>query len=596
MALENKTVERSDNDHFIKRSFRSYLLPSVLSILGGNISLMVDNCVAGAALGEKALAAMGIVNPIFNGLTLFGMLICGGASALASVSIGLGSNESKKRYFTLSFYMLLIAAAVVTALGLVFLDPIVKVLGTTDELFPLVKDYVRVMFCSGAAIMFVFFPLNFFAIEGKAKVSMIMFFVMAVLDIIFDLLFVLVFHWGMTGLALATGLSSLIAVICVYPKLFKPDIGYSLVKVKDVMPDVKKIIKTGSPLALGNLYCVIRVRVLNALLVSCGGSLALAAYSCANSVDNIGLAVVSGVAQTVGPIVGVLYGERDKEGIKKTVLRAVKVGGIVTFSIWILTVVFSKQLASLFGMNTPEQTHSAALAISILNFNLVSSLISDIFIYFYMTTEHTGLSNLLTVSKGVVFNLLFAYIGSELFGFTGLLVGLAASEIFSVIPVFIIASVKKKKENCDSVLLLPNNLFDCGNYLSETILPTSENISQVAEMAGDFYGEHGLTPKQTMTVSLGIEEIMVLMAQHAIKSESDCLEFRLFITKYETILRLRCAGKWFNPLCYETEDELDNLGVKMLLKMASDISYSTNLGLNNVKITISGGNPKNESF
>jgi len=91
-----------------------------------------------------------------------------------------------------------------------------------------------------------------------------------------------------------------------------------------------------------------------------------------------------------------------------------------------------------------------------------------------------------------------------------------------------------------------------------------------------------------MKVSLGIEEIMVLMKQHAIVKESDCLEFRLFLSKDETVLRLRCAGKWFNPLNYESEDKMDNLGAKMLIKMATDISYSTNLGVNNVKITIAG--------
>ena len=589
MTVENiKTAHSNDNDHFIKRSFNSYLIPSILAILGGNISIMVDNCVAGAALGEQALAAMGIVNPVFNALTLFGLLICGGASALSSVSIGLGSNDSKRRYFTLSFYMLLIAAAVVTALGLIFIDPIVTALGASGELFPLVKDYARVLIASGIAIMFVYFPLNFFRIEGKAKVSMLMFFIMSALDIIFDLVFVLVFHWDMAGLAFATGLSCLVAVLCVFPSLFSKDMGYTLVRLKDVMPDAVKIIKIGSPLALGNLYCVVRVRIINALLITSGGSLALAAYGCANSVNNIGLAVVMGVGQTVGPLVGVLYGERDGEGIKHTVSRALKLGGMITVAIWILVVIFSRQLAAVFGMNTPEQTHAAALAISILNFNLVLSLIAEVFISYYMTTEQTGLSNLLTVFEGFIFRIVFAFIGSRLFGFIGLLAGLALSEIFSVIPVFILATVKKKKKNCDSILLLPRHLFDCGSYLSRTVPPTSESISETAEMAGDFCAEHGLTPKQSMTVSLGIEEIMVLMAQHAIKDENDCLEFRLFITEYETILRLRCAGKWFNPLSYHTEDELDNLGVKMLLKMASDISYSTNLGMNNVKITING--------
>ena len=593
MALENNTVGRSDSDYFIKRSFRSYLLPSILSILGGNISILVDNCVAGAALGEQELAAMGIVNPIFNTITAFGLLICGGASVLASISIGQGENEKKKHYFTLALYMLIAASAALTLLGNIFIDPIVRALGASGELVPLAKDYTRVLFFSSIAIMSVYFPLNFLRIEGKARVSMIMFFIMAGLDIAFDLVFVLVFPWGMMGLALATGLSSLLAVLWAMPSLFSSETGYRLVKLKGALPDMKKIIVTGSPLALGNVYCAVRVRVFNALLISCGGSLALAAYSCANSVNNVGMAVVSGVSQTVGPIVGVLYGERDRDGIKRTVSRAVKVGSIVTASMWLLSVVFSKQLAALFGMTSGVQNETAALAIAILNFNLIGSLAVNVFIYYYMTTERAGLSNLLTVSKGIVFNVLLAFIGAKLWGLTGFFAGLALSEIFCMITVFAFAFVTKKKEKCDSVLLLKPYLFDCDDYLSRTIAGTPENISETAEMAGDFCSEHGLTPKQAMTVSLGIEEIMVLMAEHALEKGDDCLEFRLFITEYETILRIRCVGKWFNPLSYESEDALDNLGVQMLVKMASDVSYSTNLGMNNVKLTISG--PKKEA-
>lgn len=562
------------------------MIPSILAILGGNISIMVDNCVAGAVMGENALAAMGLVNPIFNAITAFGLLICGGASALASVNIGLGDDQKKRNYFSLAFYLLLAVAAIVTTLGFVFLEPIVKAVGAEGELLPLAKDYARIIFLSSIALMSVYFPLNFFRIEGKAKISMIMFFIMATLDIILDLVFVLVFDWGMTGLALATGLSSLIAVIVVLPRLFSPALGYRLTKVSSATGEIKKVITTGSPLALGNLYTVIRVRILNALLLSCGGSLALAAYGCANSVNNIGMAIVSGFSQTVGPIVGVLYGERDRDGIQKTVKRALKLGSAVTLILWLLCVVSRQQLAALFGMSSLEQTAAAGLAISILNFNLLFTLIVNVFIYYYMTTDHPGLSNLLTFSKGLICNVLLAFIGAKLFGFTGLLAGLALSEMVCILVAFIAASAEKKKKHCDSVLLLPEHLFNNGDFLSRTILPTSESISETAELAGDFCSEHGLPPKQAMTVSLGIEEIMVLMQQHAVTKEDDCLDFRLFISEYETILRLRCAGKWFNPLNYESEDEMDNLGAKMLIKMATDISYSTNLGLNNIKLTI----------
>jgi len=577
-----------NNTRFIRRSFLRFLLPAVLSVLAGNISLMVDNCIAGLFLGEQELAATSLAAPVFNTVTAIASIICGGGAILASICIGEGNHQQKNRFFTLSFLLLIGSGLLLTVSGWFFLDPIVRLLGARGELIIPVKDYVRVTVLSSIALMGLYFPVNFLRIAGKTKASMIMFFIVSALDILLDILFVAVFHWGMTGLALATTLSTLIAVLCVVPVLASRSTGYAFVHIKNPLQETGRIFITGSPKAFGCLNTIIGVRVLNGIILSCGGELALAAYGCANSVNFVSLAVVTGISQTVTPIVGVLYGERDRFGVQRTLKVGIRNGLVIALACWIPLLFFNNQLAALFGMTSPEQLALAGPAIVILNFNILGSLVVTVWTQFFTTTGRVLFTNVLTFVKGMVLDLLLSLAGALLWGFFGLLIGLVLSDVVCIAVILIYSAIKKKREHCDNIYLLSDRYFNHGSYLSKEAKPDKTDITATAEEAGRFCTRQGIAVDKANTVSLGVEEIMLLMSEHAIKecSKDERLEFRLFISEHELVLRIRCFGKRFNPLLYRPENEMEFLGVKMLKGLASDVSYSTNLDLNNVLITL----------
>lgn len=576
-----------DNKYLIEKSFRSYLIPSVLSILGGNISILIDNCVAGTFLGEQSLAAMSIVNPVFNMITAVGLLIFGGASTLACVCIGSNDRDKKQLYFTISLYLALVVGIVITIVGLLVLSPLIDLLGATGELASLARDYCRIMFLGSIALIAIYLPLNFFRIEGRARMGMLMFLIMSGLDIILDLLLVVVIPLGMTGLALATVISALVAVTIVFPKLCNQKWGYHLVPLKNCKREIQQIIIKGSPLALGNLYTVIRVRILNSLLLSSGGSLALAAYVCANNINIVGLAFITGISQTVAPIAGVLFGERDGVGIKHVVRKAATTGVVVTLGFWVLLLALSQPIAKLFGMNTIQQLQETQIAIIILSANLFFVMLSSILTSYYMTCEHTGLANLLTIARGLGFAVIFSFVGAQLFGTKGVLGGLVLAEMATLL-LALVGALWLQKHNGDykGILLLSHKRFQVGETMMCTTLNTSKSISETATQTEEFCKNQGLAPKKAMAVSLGVEEIMVLMSKYALTNENEYIDLRLVISSEETVTRIRCGGEWFNPLTFEAEEEFDYMGVKILLNMAQDISYSTNLGFNNIKIVI----------
>lgn len=209
-----------DNNYLIHKSFRRYLIPSILAILGGNISFMIDHIIAGRVLGSNALAAMSLVNPLFFLFTTIGTLICVGSSTMASVSLGSDNKDTANKLFTLATLLVLVLGGLLSLAGWLLLGPIANILSEDQELHALVWAYCRGLMPGAICIMAVYIPLNFFRIEGRAHLGMIMFLIMGGLDIGLDLFFILALNLGMYGLALATVLSSLLAVAVMFPFLF----------------------------------------------------------------------------------------------------------------------------------------------------------------------------------------------------------------------------------------------------------------------------------------------------------------------------------------------------------------------------------------
>ena len=100
----------------------------------------------------------------------------------------------------------------------------------------------------------------------------------------------------------------------------------------------------------------------------------------------------------------------------------------------------------------------------------------------------------------------------------------------------------------------------------------------------DFGEEHGLDMQQTMTLSLAVEELLMITAEKTLQ-QSGTMDLRVLKTKDGAILRIRSEGKAFNPLEH-AEDNLEYMGVGMIMKMARRTLYQSTLGLNTLIVEI----------
>ncbi len=588
-----------DNHYLINNSFQRYLVPSILAILGGNISFMIDHVIAGRVLGSNALAAMSMVNPLFFLLTTIGTLICVGASTLASISIGREDKKTANKLFTLTTILVLVLGGLLSIAGFILIEPIVNIMSDGKELHNMVYEYCRGLIPGSICIMAVYIPLNFFRIEGRGHLGMIMFLIMAGLDIALDILFTVVMGMGMFGLALATVLSSLIAVMIMFPFLFIKGGGYRFVSIGKSIRLINGIVIAGSPPALNNFYTVIRTFILNILILSIGGPVAVASFAFINSVNTLAQAVVSGISQTVSPLVGVFYGEHDVLSIKKIFKLAVKFGiaSMVVFSI--LVSIFSKQICLLFGLTSAEQQSIAIPALIICSISLVGAMVNNIFIYYYMTMGRTNIANRITLCRGLVFIILAAVILSQIVGIYGIWISFSVSELLTLVIIIMTAKQTLLKEkDLRGVLLLDYRDVAEGRFISFSVDTKVEAVMDSSDKISEFCETCDLNPKQSMVISLAIEEILLLMLQHIFEGKSnDSIDVRIFVRNDIITMRFRCGGRKFNPLEYyksamenaqgfEDIDMGESMGLRLISKMAKKVDYTTSLGLNNIIIRI----------
>ncbi|ATW23617.1 hypothetical protein DCMF_01315 [Candidatus Formimonas warabiya] len=587
-----------DNYYLISKSFQRYLVPSILAILGGNISFMADHIIAGKVLGSNALAAMSMVNPLFFLFTTLGTLICVGSSTMASICLGKEDRHTANKLFTLTALLVLILGGLISITGYLFLNPLVNLISDGKELHAMVYEYCRGLIPGSICIMAVYLPLNFFRIEGRGHLGMMMFLIMAVLDIGLDLYFTLVLGMGMFGLAIATVFSSLIAVIVMFPFLFTKG-GYRFVSIGKSIRLVNGILIVGSPPALNNFYSVIRTFILNMLILAFGGPVAVAGFAFVNSVNTLAQAIVSGIAQTVSPLVGVFYGEHDVISIRKVFTLAIKFGlaSMVVFSI--LISVFARQICLLFGLTSTGQQQIAIPALVICSLSLTGVMVNQILGYYYMTIGRTKIANLLTLCRGLLFIVLAALMLSQVWGLYGIWISFSVSELLTLAIVMITARQTLRREReLSGVLLLNHRDVDEGRFISFSVDTNVEAVMESSDKISDFCENCRLNPKQSMVISLAIEEILLLMLKQVFEGKDhDSIDVKIFVRDDRVIMRFRCGGRKFNPLEYyktamekshgpEDLDTDESMGLKLISKMAKKVDYSTNLGLNNIIIRL----------
>lgn len=571
-------MELRQNEQFLKKAYNKALLPCVLSVLSGNINILADGILVGQKLGTNALAAINFSLPVYLVLCIAGSFVVSGTAIRASDAIGKNRADQAQNLYRMSIFWCAAVSVFITIFGLLFLKPLSNLLCSDADVMPLVMEYSGVTIAGALPKILIYIPFWFLRLDGRNVQVTLMMTVMGVGNVVLDVLFLYAFDMGVFGAALASVLSTAAACVLGFVKLCDKKSGFKFgfcVKAEGVK--LSEIAKAGSPSAANNLFQTLRVSVINTLLLRYCGSETVAAFTAVNCICAFAESVTSGVPQAASAMLGIYSGEHDNESTRLLMKRQLK-SGIPCALIFSAVIILGADLISLaYGLNI-----SLRFAFVCLSLGIIPALINCVLSGFYNVSGQNLRANsiiflrVFLMSCASLFALLYFGRSPWLFLFFG--------EILTLIFWFISTRISHK--NRSRFLLLDNSLELSGNVINFSVNGDAESICDASGKITDFCADNGMSPKQTMRISLALEEIMMLITD---KNER-AVEFDLRIYSLQGVIgiRIRYGGNDFNPLAYAENDE-EYIGIRLIESICEQAMYQRTFGTNTVQIFVEGG-------
>ncbi|MFI3200397.1 MAG: MATE family efflux transporter [Eubacteriales bacterium] len=327
----------------------SFALPILFGNLFQQIYSMIDSIIVGKFVGVEALAGVGATSALNWFIIGFIVGTSNGFAIPIAQCFGAKDYSQMKRYYTNAMYIAVFISIVVTAMALVFVDPILRLMQTPEDMYQYSKTYVQTIFMGVPGIFLYNYLASVLRGIGDSKTPLYFLVGASILNIILDLILVLVFQWGVFGTGFATVISQTLAgILCMILiikkfdilKTSKEDWGFS-------WKHIKRLCYMGFPMGLQFSITAIGGIILQSY-VNTLGSAAVAAMTAATKVnifacqglEAIGLAMATFSSQNLGA--GKI--SRISQGVKQSIL----VGFVYTFCVFVTMLFASGHLALLF--------------------------------------------------------------------------------------------------------------------------------------------------------------------------------------------------------------------------------------------------------
>ncbi len=338
-------------------------VPTTISMLVTGIYNTADTYFV-SQIGKSASAAVSVVFSLMALIQAIGFTLGMGSGSIISRSLGAKDTDTASKTFSTGFFSALGLGALITALGLIFLEPIMNVLGSTETALPYAKTYARYILVGAPIMMGSYVLNNLWRWEGKALFSMIGIGLGGVLNIFLDPLFINVFDLGIAGAAMATLLSQCVSfTLLLIPVLMKKNISklsFSLFSKELSLHG--NIWFTGLPSLLRQGLASISTIFLNHQGGLLAGDSALSAMGIFSKVTMLIFCILLGIGQGYQPVLGFNFGAKKWDRMRTAFIFTWIFGTAIMLTFAIPLYLFADSLMPLF-IDDPEVISIGAQAL-----------------------------------------------------------------------------------------------------------------------------------------------------------------------------------------------------------------------------------------
>ena len=449
-----------DNDIIANIKFKELLLPTLLIAMALNISAVFDSFFVSSLIGESALAAIQVFEPVVLFITILEWLFGLGGQILSLNCKGEFNEYGSNKYFTIAIESTVIVCIIMLIVCSVFADSLINILHPPAGVLPYVQQY--------APFLFLCFPIStglgvlsqYIRVDGQPNFASYLIIIANVINIVLDYVFLAYFHTGIGGAALAT-----------LKYHFDPKRTYKYLRlkisIKEWFESAYKICKTGFPNASTGLFEVVLVYIINRILTVYLGEIGLVSYTaCMDALLIVSILIV-GFIETFSSIIPVYYSQHDYKNVRflfrKSVMFALIAAVAFTVILWVVPDLF----LMLYKLNLSPNVETFRFTLRMFSLCFIPSVFATVFIFYYEAIERSAIATALSAIAMFVGPLSAIFGLLPFMGINSVFISFAVANVMTIIVAIVYVKIVERREPEYGGLLL----------FREDLIPLTQNFN-----------------------------------------------------------------------------------------------------------------------
>ena len=439
----------------IGKLLMQFALPSVVAMVINAIYNIVDQIFIGQGVGYLGNAATTIAFPIVTIILAVSTLLGAGGSAFAAIKLGERNEGQAEDTLGCASVTGLLAGILIAVLGLVFLNPLIKLFGASENTIEYARQYTSIILIAAPFNVLGVILSNFARTDGNPLLSMYSMLIGALLHVALDPLFIFIFRLGVAGAAYATAISQMVsAAVLIYYFFFKSTMRLHRRNLRISGSIFKSIAVLGiSSCALQLASTALNI-ILNNVLVyygdrdPVGGDIALSAMGIVLKISMIVISVCVGIGIGSQPILGFNRGAKQIDRVRKTYICALVIATSVTIIGWALCETIPDTILLLFGKENPVFTEFAVRSMRIYLGGIFAAGMQIATTSYYQATGQPLKANIMSLLRQILLLIPLLLILPKFMGLNGVLYAGLFADLATgcIVAFFVVSELRKLKK------------------------------------------------------------------------------------------------------------------------------------------------------
>jgi len=414
------------------KELRHYIAPNVFAMLGISCYILADTFFISLAAGADGLTALNLILPVFGLMYAIAAMIATGSVIRFAILRSRNDGEADF-YFGSSLFWAGAFSLFFLVLGIVCPDRVLCLMSADAQILAVGHSYIRTVLCFAPAFILNHTFTAFVRNDGRPKLAMAATMASSFFNIAFDWILMFPLGLGMFGAALASGLSPLLSIaICLTHYLSRKNTVRLIFS-----PSLDRLVTAcvlGVSAFIGEISNGVTNLCFNFILLSLAGNTAVAAYGVAANLSIVVIAVFNGISQGLQPLAGRAAGQDDRTAVARIKRQSLAAAIAFAFVSVLLLWLFAPQVVAVF--NSAHNQELAAIAIPGLRLYSLGFLLAGCNIIIagvYAATGRAKEGFVISILRGLVLIVAFAFLLSRFFGLDGVWLSFTAAEAVTLV-------------------------------------------------------------------------------------------------------------------------------------------------------------------